>query len=258
MHVMKFLRFLVPIAFLFCLAGCLDIDEGVQVKNDGSGRLTMDMDMSRMVDMLKSAMSKEDLEKKGLQKMDTTINMKDVVDSNKKLSEEKKALLRPGTIHVQLDLDANVFRAHMQFPFTSMDNLQKLYTTLMNENTMKDTKLFGSQGTDAPEGGGGDDPNINQFNGIYDFSCKDGHISKTLNQEKWKALKDQPEMAQMKQASDMGMGINYTTVFQLPRPVKKIDNPSAKLSEDKKTVTIKYNLGDIFDHPEQFSYNIDY
>ena len=62
----------------------------------------------------------------------------------------------------------------------------------------------------------------------------------------------------MKQASDMGMGINYTTVFQLPRPVKKIDNPSAKLSEDKKTVTIKYNLGDIFDHPEQFSYNIDY
>jgi len=50
----------------------------------------------------------------------------------------------------------------------------------------------------------------------------------------------------------------YTTTITLPRPVKKVDNPLAKLSDDKKTVTIKFNLVDVFEKPEQFGYNIEY
>ena len=56
----------------------------------------------------------------------------------------------------------------------------------------------------------------------------------------------------------MGMEINYTTTITLPRPVKKIDNPLAKLSEDKKTVLLKFNLIDAFVHPENFGYKIEY
>jgi hypothetical protein len=44
----------------------------------------------------------------------------------------------------------------------------------------------------------------------------------------------------------------------LPRPVKKIDNSLAKLSDDKKTVVMKFNLINAFDHPEQFGYSIEY
>jgi hypothetical protein len=62
----------------------------------------------------------------------------------------------------------------------------------------------------------------------------------------------------MKQASQMGVEINYTSSLSLPRPVKKIDNPMAKLSDDKKTVTMKLNLVDVFEHPEQFEYTVEY
>jgi len=62
----------------------------------------------------------------------------------------------------------------------------------------------------------------------------------------------------MQQASQMGMEILYTTTLSFPRPIKKVDNPLAKLSDDKKTVTIKYNLVDVFEKPEQFGYNIEY
>jgi hypothetical protein len=65
-------------------------------------------------------------------------------------------------------------------------------------------------------------------------------------------------MSQMQQASQMGMEIMYTTTISFPRAIKKVDNPLAKLSEDKKTVTIKYNLANVFDKPEQFGYNIAY
>jgi len=58
--------------------------------------------------------------------------------------------------------------------------------------------------------------------------------------------------------SHKGVEINYTTTIVLPRPVKKVDNATAKLSDDKKTVTLKFNLIEVFDHPEQFGYKIEY
>lgn len=251
---MKILKFILPILLAFCFTGCLDINETIEVKKDGSGELALDMDMSQMVEMLQTYMGKEELAKKGMERMDTTIYMKDIVDTSTSLSPEKKALLRTGSVHVKLNLEEKIFKTHMLFPYTSQDNLQKLYGA-MSDGSLGATQLFKGM---TPGGGGGSSPDINQFNGIYDFTCSDGLMTKKLNMDKWNALKDDPQLAQMKQAGQMGVEINYTTVIKLPRAIKKVDNPLAKLSEDKKTVTIKYNLIDVFDHPEQFGYKIEY
>jgi len=253
---MKILKYLLLLSFIWLISGCLDIDENVDIKKDGSGQMAVDMDLSQMVELLQSYMGKDELAKKGMEKMDTTILMKDIVDTAKNLSPEKKALLRTGTVHIKMDLDQKVFKTHMQFPFTSLSQLQSLYKT-MSDGSLGSTNLLSGLGG-GQENGGGPNPDINQFNGIYDFTCKDGVMSKKLNDEKFKALKSNPQFAQMQQASQMGVEILYTTTIALPRPVKKVDNSLAKLSDDKKTVTIKYNLVDVFDHPEQFGYNIEY
>jgi len=255
MKLMKILKFILPAILAFSFAGCLDINESVDIRKDGSGQLTMDMDMSQMVDIMQTYMGKDELEKKGMSKMDTTILLKDIVDTSSSLSEDKKAILRPGRVHIKLDMDAKVFTVHSMFPFTSLANLQKLYT-LMNDGSLGNAKLFGSLGGDA--GAGASPGDINQFNSIFDFTCKDGLLTKKLNKEKFDALKNDPQMAQVKQASQMGMDINYTTTLTLPRPVKKISNPLAKQSDDKMTVTMKYNLIDVFDHPAQFEYTVEY
>jgi hypothetical protein len=259
---MKFLKFLLPLSLVCCFAGCLDIDENVQVNKDGSGKWAVNTDMSQMIDLLQTYMGKDEMAKKGMQKMDTTIYMKDLVDTLSSLSPDKKALLRSGSIHIKLDVDAKVFTTHMSFPFTDQASLEKLYSA-MNDGSMSSTRLLkgltpGGDQPGQPDQASGGGPDIGQFNNVYDFTCKDGLMARHLNQEKWKALMNDPQMAQIKQASQMGMDISYTTVIQVPRPIKKVDNPLAKLSEDKKTVTIKYNLMDMFDHPEQFSYNIEY
>jgi len=251
---MKLLKYLVPLSFIVLFAGCLDIDEKVEIKKDGSGQMAMDMDMSQMVEMLQTYMGKEEMAKKGMDKMDTTVLMKSIVDTSKSLSPEKKAALRNGSIHLQMDIDQKIFKTHMQFPFTSYDQLQTLYKTL-GDGSLGNTNLLSGLGGQEGQGAS---PDINQFNGIYDFICKDGNISKKVNTEKWKKLMDDPQMAQMKQASQMGVEILYTTTLTLPRPAKKVDNAQAKLSDDKKTVTIKYNLIDVFEHPEQFGYNVEY
>jgi hypothetical protein len=71
-------------------------------------------------------------------------------------------------------------------------------------------------------------------------------------------MMSKPEMEQMKQVGSAGIEILTTTVIKLPRPVKSSDNPSIKLSDDKKTATFKYNFLEIFDNPEKFSYNITF
>jgi len=253
---MKILKFILPLVLAFCFAGCLDVNEKLDIKKDGSGTLTMDMDMSQMIDMLQTYMGKDELAKKGLEKMDTTIYLKDIIDTISTMSPDKKAILGPGSVHIKVDLDAKVFTTHMVFPFTNQANLQKLYATMNDGSSLGSAQLLGGLGGENP--GGGSSPDINQFNGIYDFISKDGLITKHLNADKWKALQNEPQFAQIKQAGQMGVEINYTSTITVPRPVKNVDNPLAKLSDDKKTVTLKFNLIDVFDHPEQFGYKIEY
>src|SRR5258707_12212422 len=127
---MKILKFILPVTLVFCLAGCLDVEEKIEVKKDGSGIYAMDMDMSQMIEMLQTYMGKDEMAKKGMQKMDTTIYMKDLVDTISSLSAEKKALLRPGSVHIKLDVDAKEFTTHMVFPYKSQTDLQELYNAM--------------------------------------------------------------------------------------------------------------------------------
>lgn len=250
---MKILKLFLPVCIILLFTGCLDIDENVKVNQDGSGKLSLDMDMSQMVEMLQQYMSKDEQLQKGMEKMDTTIQMKDIVDTVSSLTAEQKALFRPGSVSIKMDMDQKIFKTHMQFPFTSLDNLQKLYKA-MGDGSLGNAKLMSSLTGDQGSGS----PDINQFSGIYDVVCKDGNMSKSLNKAKWDKLMADPQMEQVKQASQMGIEVMYTTSLTLPRPVKKVDNPLAKLSDDKKTVTIKYNLIDVFEKPDKFNYHIEY
>jgi hypothetical protein len=210
----KLLKFILFVFITVGFTGCLDIYEKIDVKKDGSGTVTMDMDMSQMLEMMQQYMGTDGMAKAGLTKMDTTINMKDILVNADSLPADKKAVLNPGSVHIRLDTAAKIFTTHMSFPFTSQNNLQKLYATL-GDGSLGSVQLL-------------------------------------------KALQNDPQLAQIKQAGQMGIEINYTTTIVLPRPVKKIDNATAKLSDDKKTVVMKFNLIEAFDHPEQFGYSIEY
>jgi hypothetical protein len=257
---MKPLKWLLPLCCLFLLAGCLEIKEDLEIKNNGSGQLAVNTDMSQLLDIMQTYIGKEEMEKELPGKvMDTTLLMKTIVDTARDITPEKKALVRDGKIHMQLNMDQKIFKADMHFPFHNLSDLEKLYAS-MNDGSLGTADLFKglSHSGDSVAAPGNNVPDMNQFNSIYDFTAKDGMISRKVNMEKLKALKESSQFAQMKDATNMGMEIPYTLTLHLPRPVKKVDNSIAMLSEDKKTVTLKYNLMDVFDHPEKFEYTVAY
>lgn len=260
---MKRLKYLFCGLLLLSLAGCFEIQEQINIGSDGKGDLSITTDMSQLLDGMQNYLGKEEMAKQmPAGNMDTTVMMKTLTDSSKDVSPENKELVKDGTVHMKLNMDQKVFKSNIHIPFSSQENLQKLYNS-MNNQSLGFTQLFkGMKGKSDSSGLEGDSnnnmPDMNQFNAIYDFKSHNGLISRKLDDQKWKALQQNPQFRQMKDLGTMGISIPYTLTINLPRPVKKVDNILAKLSPDKKQVVIQYNLVEVFEHPEKFEYTIVY
>jgi hypothetical protein len=257
---MKLAKIFLPVVLMFCLAGCFDIDEEIDVNKNGSGQWQMHVDMSQLLDIMQTYMSKDDLEKQFPEnKMDTMLLMKNLIDTATNITADKKALIRDGRVHLQLNMDEKLFKTDMHFPFKNLDDLQKLRAALGNNSLGTGQLLKGLSGGDKNDSSdNAQDPDLSMFSSLYDFKINNSSISNKLNKEKWEELQKNPQFSQMKDAGGSGMEVPYSLTIKLPREVKKSDNPLIKLSDDKKTVTIKYNMIEMFQQPEKFEYTIDY
>jgi hypothetical protein len=260
---MKRLKYFLTLASMLLLAGCFEINEDIDVKADGKGVYSVHTDMSQLLQAMQSYLGKDEMDKQMPSKnIDTTVMMRNLLDTAKNISAENKALTKNGSVHLLLNMEQKQFKSDVVIPFKSLSDLQKLYNS-MNNQSLGFTQLFkGMAGKpDSALSSTGNEnsmPDMNQFNAIYDFESRDGLLSRKLNPEKWKALQATQQYAQMKDAGNMGISIPYTLSISLPRPVKKVDNSLAKLFPDKKKVIIQYNLIEVFDHPEKFEYTIVY
>jgi hypothetical protein len=264
----KSLKYVLFVAFCVFLASCLDVEEEIVVNADGSGSYATKTDMGPLIDMMQTFAGEEALQKDGLDKVvDTTIYMKNMIDSVKKLTPEQKELMKAGKTKVQMNVKEKLFKINSDFTYKNYNSLQQLMGG-QGGNGAALTNLFkgmfggaqkGMEGLDQPaDPAGADSDPMGAVASMYDVVVKNGVISKVINAAKFKALNEKPEIAQLKQLGASGMEISYTTTIKLPRPAKKVDNPLIKLSDDKKTVTFKYNMLELLDTPEKFSYTILY
>lgn len=258
---MKKLRFVIVLLIAVLVNSCYEVNEEIVINQNGSGTYATHMDMSALIEMMQTFAGEDELNKSGLDRaIDTTIYMKNMIDSAKDLNPMQKELMKDGTMHLAMNLKDKIFQADMNFQFKNYNQLQSLISGTgtggianVFKSVFENSDSSKAQALDAPK-----DPGLDDLGNVYDVIVKDGLISKKINQQKLQAVLDRPEMAQMKEVSGSGMEIMYTTVLKLPRPVKKTDNALLKLSDDKKTVTIKYNLLEILDTPDKFSYVIEY
>ena len=258
---MRSMRLFMATLFCICLVSCYEVNEEIVINEDGSGTYVSKMDMSQLIEMLQTFAGDEALNKDGMDKLiDTTIMMKDILDTAKDVTAEQKELLKDGKLSLQMNVKEKLFKLGINVPYKNYSGLQQLMAGESGSGAGLSSVLknvFG-KGDEQPNPDGPKEPDMDDFSKVYDVTIKNGLISKKLNEEKFKQLTDRPEMAQVKQFGGSGIEILYTTTFKLPRPVKKTDNPLLKLSDDKKTVTLKYNLLEILDSPDKFSFTIEY
>jgi hypothetical protein len=108
-----------------------------------------------------------------------------------------------------------------------------------------------------PDEGSGQLPDLN---GFYDITIKKGLVQRVVNQKKLDSLLQNDQIKEMLQSgnSEMLDNVKFNTVIHLPKPVKKWTGENVTLSADKKTVTIPASFTDLMQHPQAFTYHIEY
>ena len=263
---MKAFKFVLLCLLTFCFSGCFEMNEEIAINNNGGGDYSVDMDMGKMMEMMQAFIPPD--QAKDLEKArDTTIQMKDFIDTASNLAADKKALLRDGSLQMQMNMADKVFKLHMKYPFKNTADLQKLYGTLGEAGSgmgslLKSLNPGGGAGSLAGMG----QPDMKMISSYFDLITKKNTISRKLNKERYATLSDDQMMQQIKQMGEMGGGamgggvgeVKMNTIIKLPVPAKSITGGKAELSSDKKIVMIKNNLMDIFLHPEVFEFSVNY
>lgn len=266
---MKKLLYLFVTALILSFTACIDSEEKISLKEDGSGTYKITMDMSKMISML-SAFGGD--EKKKIEKKDTVIYFKDYADTSTTLTAEEKEIMRTGKLTVNMDSEKGEMKIVMNALFKNASQLSYLRTNLqeMVSKTKAMDKLNDKkEGEAAPEGTDGMDmtpkmgapkSNVNPFKDYYEFKATANSLSYIVKDKAaaMKAIETSEDLQMMKKMAPMMGDMTFSTVVELPRAAKKVEGPNAKLSDDKKTVTVATTFKQIFANLDAMSFKVEY
>lgn len=263
------LRLLVLGCVLLSLTSCLDIIETFNLNENGGGTYETKMDMSKMMSMIAMmGAGKADADKMP-EKMDSTVSFKGYADTAKGLTADERRVLSKGLVRVHLNKDEGEMFMTINMPFDNAADYAIITKAMakMDGNPMEGAfkGMFGGMGDNNPLGGdvtsekkdkkGGGLPSEN-----FETSLTTNQLSRKVKVEpKTDATKTAVDDKDMPEELKEMFKVNYTTVVNLPRPVKKVTGADSKVSEDKKQVkfTKKVDLSNGFTGKD-FDFTIDF
>ncbi|HEY6954506.1 MAG TPA: hypothetical protein VI385_04645 [Flavisolibacter sp.] len=260
---MKKLLVFVSVTLLtaFVLTGCLDSQEDVNIKSDGSGVYKNSVDMSGLFDMLQMAAmmdtsANSQLKQLSDKNIDSTFSLGAFTDTSSSLSAEDKALLKDGTVHLAVNQQNKVLKIDMTYPFKKVEDLQKILE-LQKSGKGFNPLTHGGQAPSLP--GLGSDAGGEMGSPLEGIAItyKNGLIERKVDPAKLDAAKNSEAGSQLKNMGEALDGVTFSTVIHLPRPVKS-SSGKVSVSDDKKTVRMKYTLSDMMKDPKALEFKLEY
>jgi hypothetical protein len=261
------LLFSLILSTAFLLTGCLDTEEDVTINSNGSGIYKTSIDMSGLFDMMQMAAmmdtsANSQLKQLGDKNIDSTIAIGAFTDTSSTLTAEERALLHDGTMHMTINQHDKVFKIVLNYPFKKTEDIQKIMELQQSGKgfdplgkAKSNPALQGLEGDGDGEKGGGL-PSADQY---AKTTFKNGVIERKVDQSKIDSLKNSEQFGQMQAAGDMLLsGITFTTTIHLPKAVKSSSGSKLTVSDDKKTVRMKYTLGDMIKTPKSLEFKVEY
>jgi hypothetical protein len=249
-------------------SGCLEIEQGLILNNDGSGKMELKTDMGQVMAMM-SMMGKEEEKIK----KDTVITYKANIDTAKSLTDAEKALLNKASWRLRMNSDDGIFDLTLGSDFKELNDVKQLLELLARwdnidilGNALKDLAPPGTDaGMDDMGMGKGKKSIGDMTKDYFKTTWQNGKLHKTLDAEAYKKINEDESLNSFKKLGELAQGgedilekINITTKFILPRPAKKTEGKNVKVSEDKKTITISAPVSDIYTAPKNYEYDIEY
>ncbi len=249
---MKKITLLFSAVALFFLTSCETTRE-ITISDNGSGTMVTTMDMSQLMGIAKMSGEADKLGDKTA--LDTTISFASIVDSLPDLTPTDKELLKKGSMAMVMNMDDDKFLTKISFPFSDVVDivkLQELSGRLMQESMKKQMSGKGPQGMpddEMPKAG---------FDEYFKSTYSKGLIEVRLDKEKYATVAGDQAMQGLKEAMAQGLPFMSKVIIHLPKPAKKVEGANAKLSEDKKTLTVESDMGDFFEDATKLEYKVEF
>jgi hypothetical protein len=254
---MKKLYILFLLIIMCCFTSCVDIEEHYDFKLDGSCNVVYGFDMSRAVSVLMNLMtdSLKATPEFGMVK-DTTLNFYSALpdSTQRKMTPEEIGMAQSSNLAIKMNLKNNLMKVSINHMAKNSIDLQyylqhisKISMGNQLNNVAKNNKKV--SGFDAQQLVAGQD--------YYSYEVTPHKFYRVIDKSKFNAfLKKTASTFAMAKA--MLIDMPYKVVLNFAKPVKKINNPKAVLSADRKRVTLITDMDDVIKNPSVMNLKIDF
>jgi hypothetical protein len=243
------------LSFLFLIATLTSctLTENIYVNDNGTGKFSVDMDGSSLMAMAGEQLG-DQMGADAKKNIDTTFTFKQLFEEKKdsiaKLSPEAQKELKKlenFVVNTKMNAEKKEFLMTLSTDFKNVSELQDAVQALSSLQ-----KLEGGANSSTPFAGGLGDNN-SKLSYTYDgkkFTRK-AVIDKQKLAEKGK--ESEADMSKMIFASS-----TYILKYHFPKRIKKVSNPTALFSEDRKSITIQYPFTDYMENPDKLNFDVEF
>ena len=252
-------KFYYPILFflMLCLSSCVDIEEHYDFKPDGSCNVVYGFDMGSAVSILMNLMtdSVRATPEFNIVK-DTTLNFYTALPdtTQQKMGFEEANMIKSSNLSVKMDLKKNIMKVSINHVAKSPADLEYYLKHLsdismdsqINQLTKSDkrTKAFDAQQLVAGED-------------YYSYEITPHKFYRVIDKAKFNAFLKKTKST-FAMAKAMLIDMPYKVVLNFAKPIKKLNNPKAILSADRKRVTLVTDMDDVIKNPSVMNLKIDF
>lgn len=254
---MKKLYFPVLFFVLLCFSSCLDIEEQYNFKPDGSCNVVYGFDMGSAVSVLMNLMS--DSVKATPQfslVKDTTLNFYTALpdSTQQKMTLEETNMAKSSDLSIKMDLKKSIMKVSVNHVAKNSADLEYYLKHISKIPVNSQLKTFAKGekpplGIDAQQLVAGED--------YYTYEITPHKFYRVIDKVKFNAFLKKTSSA-FSMAKAMLIDMPYKVILNFAKPVKKVNNPKAIVSADRKRVTLITNMDDVMKNPSLMNLKIDF
>jgi hypothetical protein len=239
------------LAFL-CLTSCVDIEEHYDFKPNGSCNVVYGFDMSKAVSVLMNLMtdSVRETQQFSLVK-DTTLNFYSALPDSiaQKMTAEEARMAQSSDLAIKMDLKKNLMKVSIKHEAKDAADLQYYLEHLSNISMNSPLSNVTKKSFDAQP--------LITGQSYYTYEISDHKFYRVIDKVKFNGfLKNAGSKFAMAKA--MLIDMPYKVVLNFVKPVKKLNNPKAILSADRRTVTLITSMDEVMKNPNVMNLKIDF
>jgi hypothetical protein len=186
---------------------------------------------------------------------DTTLNFYSALpdSTQQKMSADEANMAKGSNLTVKMDLKKNIMKVGINHAAKSAADLEYYLRHLSKMSLNGQLKAVASNkqstGFDAQQLVAGED--------YYSYEITSHKFYRIIDKEKFKAFLKKTQSA-FAMAKAMLIETPYKLVLNFAKPIKRINNPNAIVSADRKRVTLITNMDDVMKNPSIMNLKIDF